>query len=279
MAVKPRLLPIYGIKANPFCPCNTVYCFFMLATYQRILKEGFGFENMSKTAKSGFKNEDFIKESIQNHTKLGLEILKQIKINDFDQVVTGREIGKATGKSDVIIFEGKKTHGISIKRINGNFNQLDKRKVDNYLKLWDMNKDTITGLKKFCGEIIPDHFKNKKTRDKRRYFMDELDEKESCAIINFFTKNKDRILHDIFIGRGEHPANWLLIAQYEKNKFSKYKMITMQEAIDFFGNGNIGITKCKSIKIGKITLQRKGGNGGGPTARLLQFKIKPREIL
>jgi len=48
--------------------------------------------------------------------------------------------------------------------------------------------------------------------------------------------------------------------------------------LNFFGNGEITITKQGNLKIGKITMQRKGGDGGRETAKMLQFKINPIEL-
>ena len=36
--------------------------------------------------------------------------------------------------------------------------------------------------------------------------------------------------------------------------------------------------KCCSLKIGKIGMQRKGGDGGRDTAKMLQFKVNPVEL-
>lgn len=44
------------------------------------------------------------------------------------------------------------------------------------------------------------------------------------------------------------------------------------------GNGIIKITKQGNFKIGKITMQRKGGDNGRNTANMLQFKINPAEL-
>ncbi|HOS84750.1 MAG TPA: hypothetical protein PK029_06400 [Bacteroidales bacterium] len=40
----------------------------------------------------------------------------------------------------------------------------------------------------------------------------------------------------------------------------------------------IEITARGNFKIGIITMQRKGGDGGRDTAKMLQFKINPAEI-
>ncbi|VEG85476.1 R.HinP1I restriction endonuclease [Campylobacter upsaliensis] len=34
-----------------------------------------------------------------------------------------------------------------------------------------------------------------------------------------------------------------------------------------------------SLKIGKVTMQRKGGDGGKESAKMLQFKIDPCKLL
>ena len=39
------------------------------------------------------------------------------------------------------------------------------------------------------------------------------------------------------------------------------------------------MTPRGSISIGKITVQRKGGDGGRDTANMLQFKINPAELI
>ena len=39
--------------------------------------------------------------------------------------------------------------------------------------------------------------------------------------------------------------------------------------------GPVEITRQGNLKIGRITMQRKGGDGGRETAKMLQFKINP----
>ena len=52
----------------------------------------------------------------------------------------------------------------------------------------------------------------------------------------------------------------------------------MNYCLNYFGNGEIEITKKGNFKIHKITMQRKGGDGGRKTANMLQFKINPAEL-
>ena len=53
----------------------------------------------------------------------------------------------------------------------------------------------------------------------------------------------------------------------------------MNFCLNLFGNGDVSITNLGSIKIGNITIQRKGGDGGRKTANMLQFKINPCLLL
>jgi len=48
--------------------------------------------------------------------------------------------------------------------------------------------------------------------------------------------------------------------------------------MNVFGNGDVAISPRGSLNIGKIGMQRKGGDGGRDTAKMLQFKINPVEL-
>lgn len=45
--------------------------------------------------------------------------------------------------------------------------------------------------------------------------------------------------------------------------------------MNVFGQGDVFVTDRGSLKIGKITMQRKGGDGRRESAKMLQFKINP----
>ncbi len=55
----------------------------------------------------------------------------------------------------------------------------------------------------------------------------------------------------------------------------KWTLKPMNFCLNLFGNGEVCLTKQGSIKIGNITVQRKGGDAGRKTAQMLQFKINP----
>jgi hypothetical protein len=48
--------------------------------------------------------------------------------------------------------------------------------------------------------------------------------------------------------------------------------------MNIFGKGDVKISPQGSLYIGRITMQRKGGDGSRETAQMLQFKIKPCDL-
>ena len=63
-----------------------------------------------------------------------------------------------------------------------------------------------------------------------------------------------------------------------KDKRRRWILKPMNFCMNYFGNGDIEITNRGNFKIGRITMQRKGGDGGRDTAKMLQFKINPAEL-
>lgn len=109
-------------------------------------------------------------------------------------------------------------------------------------------------------------------------FITEFDEQDQQEIINFFDRNKAMIVNDILKGRGKFAAEWILVAQ-KISENARWVLKSMNEAINYyFGNGEVRISPRGSLKIGHITIQRKGGDGGRDTANMLQFKIDPTDL-
>lgn len=154
------------------------------------------------------------------------------------------------------------------------FNQIDKRWVDKYTELWDIPKNIISILKRYTGEEKPTV---KNLKDKRRMFAFEYTEAEQVAILKWLKKNQSLIVSDILKGRGKFAAEWMLVAQKGLNN-ARWILKPMNFCMNHFGNGEILITARGNFKIGRITMQRKGGDGGRETAKMLQFKINPAEL-
>lgn len=154
------------------------------------------------------------------------------------------------------------------------FNQIDKRWVDKYIEMWDIPFDVSEMLKKYTGEILPD-IPNPK--DKRRTFANEFSEESQRTLLEWLNNHKSLIVSDILKGRGKFSAEWMLVAQKVEGS-ARWILKPMNYCLNFFGNGQIEITKRGNFKIGRITMQRKGGDGGRKTAQMLQFKINSADL-
>lgn len=73
------------------------------------------------------------------------------------------------------------------------------------------------------------------------------------------------------------PQEWFLVVLKVKNEPLKWKILSMNETMNFYA-GKAQITKQGNLKLGKITIQRKGGDNGRESAKMLQFKLNPCEI-
>ena len=239
----------------------------------------------SQTAKNGFRNEDdivnkFNSWSIDNDAQLWLKIMGY-KLEDIEYVyATKIKRQKTDVQVQVTVTIKLKSiidaQNIQVKLVSNirGYNQIDKRWVDSYANLWNMPSTVADILKRYTGEVPPII---DSPRDNRRTFADEFDETEISLLLNFLEDNKALIVNDILKGRGQLAAEWMLVAQ-KVLKDARWVLKPINCVINYYGNGGIHVTNRGSIKIGNITMQRKGGDGGRNTAKMLQFKINPAEL-
>ena len=237
----------------------------------------------SKTAKNGFKNEKDIVSKFNNwkkdnEAKIWLKVMGY-KLSEIEYVEAIILSGYKTDVQVQVSIKLKKAidvENLQVKLVSNlkGFNQIDKRWVDKYVEMWSIPDNVTKLLKKYTGEIKPT-IKNPK--DERRTFVNEFSKKNQEILINWIKKNKSLIVNDIIKGRGKFSAEWMLVAlKVEQN--AKWILKPINIVINHFGNGEVIITKQGNIKIGNITMQRKGGDGGRKTAQMLQFKINPAEL-
>jgi len=231
----------------------------------------------STTAKNGFKNEDEIRDKFNNwkaddDAKVWLGAMNY-KLSDIENVTATKPHGEKADVEVVIKTKiGEKKEGISIKLVSSEngFNQIDKRWLAHYVKMWKIPADVEAALKLFVGETPP----NKPSKDPNRMYLNELDPAAQKAVIDFFTANKDAIVSDLFAGDGVHAAGWVMVALKSTDK-PRWVLRTDAYTTKFYGDGKVELTRNGNLKIGRITVQRKGGDGGRETAKMLQFKINP----
>jgi hypothetical protein len=238
----------------------------------------------SSTAKGGFQNEDAVVEKF-NDWKNDADAQKWLRIMGYDlkeieKVVAVKIHGYKTDVQVQITIYLKKAisaENLSVKLVSNpqGFNQVDKRWVDTYAKMWDMPPKIITALKLFTGEIRPNRTV---LRDSRRMFLDEMDKKTQKDIIEFFKTKKILIVSDILKGTGKFSAGWMLVALKKLIGDKRWVLKSINHVLNVFGNGEVAITNQGSLRIGRITMQRKGGDAGRETSKMLQFKINPVEL-
>ncbi len=165
---------------------------------------------------------------------------------------------------------------ISVKLVSKpeGFNQIDRGWVDKYGELWDIPDKVRMILKYYTGEILP---YKKATKDSRRMFLTEMTEEEQCSVVKWIDDNKCLIANDILKGRGKFSAEWMLVTQ-KVGTTLKWALKPINEVVNFYLQGGVIISQRGNIHLGRITIQRKGGDGGRDTAKQLQFKINPIEL-
>ena len=237
----------------------------------------------SQTAKKGFQNEKDIADKFNNwltdtEARLWLELM-EYDLNEIEFVKAEILSGYKTDVQVQITIKLKKVidvENLQVKLVSNlkGFNQIDKRWIDTYTDFWNIPENIINLLKQYTGEVLPT-IPNPK--NKRRTFANEFSTKEQSDLIDWLTRNKTLIVSDILKGRGKFSAEWMLVAQKVEGD-SRWTLQPMNYCLNFFIQGNVEITPRGNFRIGKITMQRKGGDGGRKTAQMLQFKINPAEL-
>lgn len=174
---------------------------------------------------------------------------------------------------DSVIF----TENLSLKKANrsAGFNQIDKRPVDTYQRMWGFSDKLADILKFFTGEKSPENYEpHVKNKDARRLFINELHSLDQEVIINFFVKNKHLIISDTIMGRGALKSDYVLVTEKDGGNY-RWIIADIASVCNFYCQGAVQVTPRGSLKIGRITAQRKGGT---PDPTSLQFKFNPLEL-
>lgn len=237
----------------------------------------------SQTAKKGFQNEDDIVAKF-NNWKSDEDAQKWLIIMQYDisKIEYVKALKLSGYKTDVQIqvtiklSDAIDAQNLQVKLVSNpkGFNQIDKRWVDKYVEMWNIPNDIVSILKRYTGEVAPTI---SNPQDKRRMFANEFSQTEQALILRWLNENKSFIVSDILKGRGQFAAEWMLVAQ-KLNESSRWILRPMNFCLNYFGNGDVEITSRGNFKIARITMQRKGGDGGRNTANMLQFKINPAEL-
>lgn len=237
----------------------------------------------SETARGGFRNEDDVIEKFNNWKK---DKIAQDWLIAMNYVIKEIEFVKAVKiggnfKTDVQVQitiklkEAIDCENLSVKLVSNpqGFNQIDKREIDKYVEMWNVPKDIEKILKLFTGKIPPTS--EIALKDSRRMLLTEMSLEDQNKIVSFFNKNKILIVSDILKGRDKFSADWMLVILKKDSESYDWALKNINTVMNIFGKGDVRITTQGSLKIGEIGMQRKGGDGGRESAKMLQFKINP----
>ncbi len=237
----------------------------------------------SETAKNGFKNEKEIADKL-NHWETDTEAKQWLTIMSYDlnEIEYVKALVLSGYKADVNVQVQIKlkdivdTENIQVKLVSNKkgFNQVDKRWLAHYKEMWEMPDHVYELLQYFTGERIP---YKANTKDRRRMFLNEMEQEMQNTILQWFAENKTLILSDIIKGRGQFSAEWVLVAQKVESD-SRWVLKNINEVLQHYANGEVIVSPRGSITLGKVLIQRKGGDGGRDTAKMLQFKLDPTSL-
>jgi len=237
----------------------------------------------SETAKGGFSNEEEVIGKFNNwkQDKIAQDwlIVMNYKIDEIEYVRAVKVGGNY--KTDVQVQVTIKLknaidcENLSVKLVSNThgFNQVDKREVSKYVQMWNIPKEVEETLKLFTGKTKPK--RKRGLKDSRRTLFNEMPEKKQEKMINFIKKNKILVISDILKGRDKFSVDWMLVILKKNESSYEWALKDINTVMNIFGQGGIRITDMGSLKIGKITMQRKGGDAGRESAKMLQFKINP----
>jgi len=139
----------------------------------------------SKTAKSGFKNEQDVIDRFNDwkNDKIAKAWLNAMSydISDIEYVKATKVRGQYKADIQVrirIVIKLKSQEdlqNLQVKLVSNpqGFNQVDKRWIDKYVELWNIPKDITKILKLFTGEIKPTL---ENLKDSRRMLLTEMSE-------------------------------------------------------------------------------------------------------
>lgn len=240
-------------------------------------------ERGSLTARRGFQNEKEVAQKFNNwrldeDAQQWLRIMNYniTDIEDVEAIVLSGHKTDVQVQVTIFLKKAIDVRNLQVKLVSNltGFNQIDKRWIDKYVELWNIPTEIVSILRRYTGELPPTI---PYPRDIRRMFADEFSSNEQQKILDWLSKNQILIVSDILKGRGEFAAEWILVAQKVTHN-ARWTLKPMNFCLNFFGNGEVEITSRGNFRIGRITMQRKGGDGGRKSANMLQFKINPAEL-
>ena len=262
----------------------------------------------SRTAGGGYKYERYFRDLLNNRldsdeAKFVLDQLN-IDINNVKSLRVEKLGGKLKPDNQIIIeMKSNKIVKINIsnkKQDKNGYNHIDRRTVDFYTDKFGFPPILRTALKKYCGvpgfspvdllrsgeltkaeylKLIDIPEKKKHTEEESqggRFYINELSNLERDIILGYFESHKEPIMRFVLNGDNpDYPVDYVVVGK-EKGKNYDHYVYTLEEAFNKACQGKFFLSKPtlghgSNLRIGPITIQKKGGTGRSTT---LQFKWK-----
>ena len=234
----------------------------------------------SMAAKNGFQNERDVAAKFNNWKEDG-DVNNWLTImgyntEDIQYVEADVVSGYKVDLNVVVKIKVKDvvdTENIQVKLVSGTTgkNQVDKRWLGKYKQMWSMPDKVCTLLKHFTGQLKP---YRKDVKDDRRMFLNEFTDEERDLVLDWFRRNKAMVVSDILKGKGEFATEWVLVTQKLSSEV-KWALKDIGTVMKHYSEGDVRMSPRGSISLGRIGIQRKGGDSGRNTAQMLQFHINP----
>ncbi|MCJ2669157.1 MAG: hypothetical protein LN416_01425 [Candidatus Thermoplasmatota archaeon] len=265
------------------------------------MQGGYSSEWGSATAKGGYSIEELVIKALNDWEADTNARGWLVAMNyDLDKVEHINAVPFHRGKADIKVTLKLKDRRMSqerigVKKVDGNYNQVDRHSVDVYAGQFGFSDEVAQTLKKFCGvegfrpldlvrkgEMTKGQMENlynsrySAPDPPRRLTFREMPDEERERVLRELRDKKDHIIKTVFAG--DPPTiDWFLVVRAEREKDGSYTIIetrfeSLEDALERYSEGGIGMTRHGSIHIGKVIMQRKGGT---PDPESLQFKVKP----
>ena len=231
----------------------------------------------SEAAKNGYKEENNVCIDLNTNTAIKIKF-EPILGDDYD------ECSKITGNTKSDIKSNNQKLRAQVKKYKkGQFQQLDRHWVDDFIKYIPGIEECSTILKNLCEyPLLPNGTHIDKSKPIKKISTDNYPQEDLDKFISLLNNHKRHILNYIFNGtNSETQPKYLFGVEYIGKKRNKIVLMKIEDIIDYLEPLDFTITKGKTVvKLDNIiSIQRKGGDAGRKGSNQLQFKITVSNLL
>jgi hypothetical protein len=216
---------------------------------------------------------------IQGESSLS-KLLELTKRPTSSEVSTIRKFQKADIRLRITESDRSSHLNLSLKKTaKANFNQVECHSVLDYQEALGFDDEVCLWLRLFTGAVTETELEmwtNGLTVDGKRgrviFHQFPSDKKEK--ILSFLESKKRQIISDAVRGRGPLCADFVMVTHQTESE-TRAHVSPVEAVIDHLSVGNAEASHKSSIRLGGLTIQRRGGT---PNPSFLQLKMKPRDL-